>query len=282
MHEGIFGISSPTRDIEPMTDDRLFELINLEIDEQISDAELEELNRLVAGNQDAAGIREEMRSVARELDAIDSIDPPGDFQQDVLARIRERRPTPKGEVVRETPFTGNRGRVFRYAWALAAGLLLGLLLSPLFIDQSPPSVTSSDASGTMREPISSDDWEVLTSRTIHTPPAVGRVEARRARDRVAIDLELRSEVPTEVELRFDPADLGLAGFSRSGDFDRPLRLDQGAVIIPAGMRTNAILFLADLQPGASSIEIIIRPKDTQPITETIRIEGGHSSAKPTF
>lgn len=263
-----------------MTDERLFELVNLEIDGAISPQEEAELHRRVQGDPEAANLRAQIREISGKLDEIELEEPPAGFREEVVDRIRSNSGSITAVRPAPIPFAAEkRRRFFRYAWTLAAGLIVGLLLAPVLFNASAPAISPTDATGAMRAHLASQEWEVLDNRMIENGALEGSVEATRSGEIVAIELDLTLHQQAGIEIRYDASEFGLAGFSREDSFVDTLSLEPGLARIAADQRVEVTLFLVDLESPSPGIDIEIVSRNGEAVTEQIRLGDGDPTSE---
>src|ERR1700751_5117440 len=86
-----------------MTDPRLTELLNGEIDGELDRQQRAELSRRLLANTGARAAREDLRRVCEALDSVPQVEPPPALSENVLAALPQRvplHPSPAGATPR--------------------------------------------------------------------------------------------------------------------------------------------------------------------------------------
>ena len=68
-------------------DDKLIELINAEIDNEISEADRTQLETQLAGNPEARALHQEYQQLARTLDPLGDLVPPSQIRENILDAV---------------------------------------------------------------------------------------------------------------------------------------------------------------------------------------------------
>jgi hypothetical protein len=102
--------------------EHLLELINAEIDGELTGPLRAELNRLLLADPAVRALRDELVSICRALDALPQEEVPADLHARIMASVPV---VPERATARQSGFL--RGLPLRYAAALAGGLLLTAL-----------------------------------------------------------------------------------------------------------------------------------------------------------
>ena len=187
-----------------MDRERLWSLINQELDGQISPAEKEELGQELGRSDQARHLMEQLRELARELDALKEVDPPEAISPSVMSVV--------SRVDRSTLPPSSRGLVARlgispvWLYPLAAGLLVGLLIGNLWRSGSVPSLHLESLYGTIGSDLK---WQPLAREAMGHE----QVEVSRFGSQILLEIEVSSPEPLELEFHFDPEHLGLKGLS---------------------------------------------------------------------
>ncbi len=180
-----------------MIDDKYIELINLEIDGNISDEDRHELERYLESHTDALEHYNALRNTADMLDGTEEIEPPAALSRDIIESIFERHSEAKGRCLSTG---GVSWRTFRWrpGFAFAAGIIAGLFLfasAMLFIMKSP--IGEGNLYGTIA---GSKETAVQRTVVIDVPGVQGSVSTRRSGETIVAELEIWS--PNEILVQF--------------------------------------------------------------------------------
>ena len=178
----------------------IHELIHAELDGVADERDRSRLREILLSNPTAREEYERYRRLKGLLGAVEREEAPVEVVDRVMGSIREGRvPRPSGT------FQRPQGRVIlRYAYAMAAGVLLGMIGLYLLTGGGPigQPVSGRDAAATLAPGPSSGGLQISTAG-VH-----GTATLRPAENGAAIDVDLRASQPVEVILRFDPRDDG--------------------------------------------------------------------------
>src|ERR1700747_1634070 len=120
--------------------------MHAEMDGKISDEELVALREYLASNPEARRLHAELAKLTGILKQVEQVETPDDLHGNILAALPRRRPA-LGTVRRMSPWH-LKIPMIRYAYAMAAGLLLGILLTGLAL-KNISTAEKSDFYGTM-------------------------------------------------------------------------------------------------------------------------------------
>ena len=178
------------------------DLIQAELDGVATDAERIRLRDAIAGN---AEVRDEYRRLRGLCDVLAQVEPeapPARLAPAVMHAVRARRGTTHGGLVASVrAFWPGRHLALRYAYAVAAGVVLGVLGLHLAAGGSlfGPAVPERDASATIAPSHSAPRLD-LAPAGVH-----GFATVRPSATGTTIGVDLGSAEPVELVLRYDPA-----------------------------------------------------------------------------
>lgn len=186
-----------------MTDSRYLNLMQGEIDGENSPAESAALREYLSAHPEARVLHTDLLQLAGALDRIPAIDPPAGFKDGVLHSIRARR----AEAGRKPLASGIfqlRSNALKYVYAVAAGLVLGALLTP-FIYKAMRSGSSADISLLPGAMVSMDAFKdaAVVERLIQGEQVSGRVQLTRSAALLLVDLEIHSARKVDIALGYD-------------------------------------------------------------------------------
>lgn len=192
-----------------MTDPRLLELINAEIDGELDAQQRAELARSLLADPNARARREELRQLCAALDQLEEVEPPSQLRENILAALPQSKPQ------RSWPPPTR----WRYA-ALVAGILAGGLVV-LEVSKGPQSATT-DAAGTMAAP---GTPTTLDTVRLSDGPVSGRASLYRDRAGLGLELDLAASAPVDVLVTGDGQSLRVKALGGQGKpAQRPTRV----------------------------------------------------------
>jgi anti-sigma factor RsiW len=187
-----------------MVDPRLHELIQHDIDGQLSPAERAELARALLENQEARRLRDELGRLDASLRDLPAEPAPAGLKDIVLESIFG---TPRAE---ETagPASGRGAAVlFRYAAVFLGGLVVASMA--FYLSEPSGPADPRDLAGTMAKGTLYGDLAADASLEAGASEAATRLY--RSGRRVVLELKTAGEGPSEVEITYDPATLTVVG-----------------------------------------------------------------------
>jgi hypothetical protein len=176
-----------------MLDERIFELIQRDIDRANDDSERLELEERLERDPGARAYFDELLRVSELLGRAPQNEPPADFSAGVMTAVRTESAGRKAEVIRPL-FERRRQMALRFGGAMAAAAALAFILTPSLSRSLDPS----GLRGSMVKPVA----RVEQSWTIAAPQSTIRVTA--ARD--VVTLEFAGEAASagsDAEVAFD-------------------------------------------------------------------------------
>ncbi len=255
-----------------MTDDRVLELIHREIDGDNSAAESAQLQERLAADPEVRRCCEDFRRLSASLDGMPLSEPPPGLAADILAAIRGKRAggAPSGEWrSRRSPAWG----YVKYAYALAAGLLLGALLSPPLLDRIRGWSTSEvgDLLGTMARSGQPSEPKWHESIDFGAIKGRGTVRLLQSGKLTLAELELRGDTPGQVILEFDAARLELRGFEQPGGAPPLGELSPGRVTWACQGGKRCRFLFARTQAGSAALRIVVTRSGVELYTGSIAL-----------
>jgi anti-sigma factor RsiW len=185
-----------------MTDPRLTELIQGEIDGELDVQQRAELARRLLADPQARGERDELRRVCAELDAIPQVQPPSALRDNVLAALPQGQRTIRPRILtRDMWVSAHR---WRYAAMLAVVLAAGAIV---FQTVRGPGPAGTEAAGTMAT-------GVLDKAQLDGPVS-GTVALYRDAAGLGLRFDLAASGPIQVVIRSDGQTLRLDGTTES-------------------------------------------------------------------
>ena len=185
------------------------DLINADIDGEISAEEKTELQAFLADNAEGRALHNAMASLCDTLDIIDEEEPPAHLRHVIMNSI-PKRPAPQSspgflEVLFAAP-------ALRYALSFAAGVFLAISIvnSSQFSNQAFDNVTG--LVGTVAEPI---DATLASSVSVDEVDVAGIVSLRSAGSLLILDFDLVATDRIEVEADYSDPSIWFNGFARN-------------------------------------------------------------------
>jgi len=180
----------------------ILELIHADIDGRATDAQQATLREAITRNADVREEYRKLKGLTQILASIPREEPPTHLAPRILARFRSQRDTaPKGLLGRLYTFLPAPGVAVRYGYAVAAGVVLGVLGLHVATGGSlfGPAFPDREATATLLAP-------AKTSRLDLAPAGVqGVATLRPSPSGPTIGVDLMGGEPVELVLRYDPS-----------------------------------------------------------------------------
>ena len=243
------------------------DLMQREIDGHLSKDEQVRLQNVL---KHEAGAREEfenLREVAGILARVKDIDPPGDLKASVMAAVATGRKARKHRFGLFQP----RGHVvLRYGYAVAVGVVVGVLIAPLIKGLPWTGAGSTDVVGTVAPPGTGEQTTHLAQLPLEFDGGFGTARLVRTISGFSIHIGLDVQTETPVALLFDEERLDLVGFDRKRGHGEGFSVSQGEIgWVQAG--SGEIEFhLAPLLDEATEVRLQVGTGDSA-LDEVIRM-----------
>ena len=226
-----------------MKDERLWTLMNQQLDSSNSPQEEQALQLALEKHPRARRLMSDAREVWRALDTLDSKEVDRAFRSQILERLKGAGEQPATDGDRPHLRLPVKRRWGVWLMPLAAGVVLGLALG-LLTQSDSSSVETDQLFATMG---SAGNWTVSSQQTI---PG-GSVHISRSGDSFLVDVLMEGPDPLEIEFGFDDGFLGVSGLTSS----QPciLNAEQGKIrlIPPSGTMKHRLLWVQKVAESAS-------------------------------
>lgn len=184
------------------------DLINADIDGEISHADKETLDAFLAENSEGHTLHSELATLRDSIESVEAVSPPPHLRHVIMNSVK---PTPKKtrspgflQVLLATP-------ALKYTATFAAGVILTLsaVSSDQFSNRAFDDVTG--LVGTIADPVSGG---ILNSVVVDNANIVGRVSLRDAGSMLILDFDLVANGPVEIEADYGDRSIWFNGFGQ--------------------------------------------------------------------
>ena len=199
------------------------DLINADIDGEISDAEKVELQAFLDENPEGRSFYEECASLCMTLDATEQEEPPPYMRHIIMNSVPPARSAEESpgflQVLLATP-------ALKYAATFAAGVFLTLSIvnSSQISNKAFDDVTG--LVGTVAEPV---DATLASSVSISDSAVAGTVSLRTAGSLLILDFDLASMGPIEVQANYTDNTIWFNGFAQLESDDTTVSAETGQI-----------------------------------------------------
>jgi len=222
--------------IEP----KYVELINADLDGEISDAERIDLAEYLETSQEARSLREELAELCGSLDEMGQMDPPPHLKYAILDSLQKSRPTQ----TKSSSFGWRQlfaAPALHHAVTFAGGAFLtfALISSNQLSDQAFDDVTG--LVGTISETAPAASGQSLIRLT--SSELAGVVSVHRAGNLNVVDFDLAADGAVEIVAEFSDHDLWFKGFAQLENDNTRILADEGKVKMHTQGRNRYALYL---------------------------------------
>ena len=202
---------------------KLTDLINADIDGEISDAQKIELQAFLGENAEGRALHDELASLCTTLDGVDQEEPPTFMRHIIMNSVPPARGTEDSpgflQVLLATP-------ALKYAATFAAGVFLALSIvnSGQLSNQAFDDVTG--LVGTVADPVRAN---LEGSIALNEPDIAGTVSLRSAGSLLILDFDLVSTDHIEIEATYTDRTIWFNGFAQLESDDTTVSAETGRV-----------------------------------------------------
>ena len=204
-------------------DQKYIDLINAELDGEISDGDKAELQSFLSENDEGRALHEELSSLCSTLDAVEAAEPPPHLRHVIMnavnpAPVAKRRPSFL-QTLFATPALG-------YAATFAAGALLTLSL----VNSGQISIRAFDdvtgLVGSVADPVSAD---TLSTISVDESAIAGTVSLRSSGSMLILDFDLVASGAIEIDANYTDRTIWFNGFAQLESSGTTISAESGHV-----------------------------------------------------
>ena len=235
---------------------KYIDLINAEIDAEISAADQALLDAYIAQNADARALRDELRALSGELATMEAVTPPADLRQPVMRQVR----TEAQRAITAGGISDMLAGLFaqplvRYGMSFAGGVILTVTLigSDQASRQAFDDVTS--LVGTMSDTETGGALSSEDSMTLTLNELAGSVSLRSAGPLMVLDFDLASENPVEIVATFNDRDIWFNGFAQLESQGTSVAAGTGSVTVRMEGQRRYAVYLHNASQDAATVSL---------------------------
>lgn len=255
-----------------MIDERTLDLINADVDGELTPEQSRELDAILEASADARAMRSELLRLTNLLDNQPAVNPPADLAQNILQQIK--MPEPAGSFSLSGLFSSFQPATAGLAFA--AGLLATVSFYELAPDNSP-GLDTAGMVGTMVANPENRGTDLADSLSFSEPGVTGSVSLQTGKDVFALEFNLESTETVEIEVAFAEAGLGFGGIARAvidhKAADESYKVSGGTLrVVNQGRQSFTVFLLNAASDGSSSkeINIVVSSGEARLITGVLR------------
>lgn len=240
-----------------MTDERIIELINKEIDGLNTASEHQELMRSVSSNEHTARLYHDLLRTAKALQAIEQVSPPAYLKNHILNAVTAA-PVPSQQRVGSLASWRELFRsrpMARYAVVFASGLCVGILflvLADPWKQRAEPDASTVSGSMTLFSDL--HGLPILESDYFQSDGIKGALRTYKSGGNVFVEIEVQSSDNVNIELNSDPAELRFDGIRRIVGSEGDVNVTQGKIILSGARSERAVVAFSGVGLLKGSLE----------------------------
>jgi hypothetical protein len=245
-------------------DEKHEDLIQREIDGDISESERTALGNYVALNAEARSLQAGLTKLAEVLNRVEAVEPPSDLAKSVLAALPPRSHAPASSSVLRSRSYLARFPILKYGYALAAGLILGFALNHFLFNQTP-TLSDSDVRGSMVPRIPISRFGSADHLPLNHDGVSGALNLRVSDSVAALEFDLNSQESVQFKVGFDGALIAFKGFDQQINNVDSFEAGSGHIIVQCRGKHHFTVLFGDLKTldANLSIEVFISGKLVQ-------------------
>lgn len=226
------------------------DLINADIDGEISASEKRELEAVLATSSEAKALHADLSVLCQAMDSAEAVVPPTYLRHSILEmtgsmRSRSRLATPARRFL-SSP-------ALRFTGAFAAGVVLAL---GIFSISKMPATKFDDLTGLVgtisdRGAGSADKSLIYIGRS----DISGSVAIHRSGQLLIVDLDLVSQVPVDVVTEFPGKDVWFNGFAQLESSGTSVAAEPGRVTVRAEGKRRYAIYLHDADGKDTTVDL---------------------------
>jgi len=245
------------KDVQARPDARAMELINAEIDGELTREEQAELDAMLESSADLRAMQAELRNLASMLDSLPEQTPPADLANRILDQIQ----LPKSEPAFSLAGLFGLFKPAPTAVAFAAGLLVTVGVYEVASERDVAMDTSRMV-GTMVSGSPSQANNEKDSLAISVPGLSGTVSISESGAMRILNFDLDSVEETEIVIALAEAQLGFGGIARAAssgtDAEQSYRISEGTLrMVNQGRQAFSVFLLEAANQDGESRKISI-------------------------
>ncbi len=245
-----------------MIEPRIIQLINKEIDGVNTPRASARLRTYLETHVEAREFFEEHVRLAEALQKIEPVPPPANLKKNILNAVRAQSKSPHTEarLLQWLASAIRAPRVPRYAFAFVAGLMVGILLYSVALDDllQRVFVDTSELTGTVLPPQSGRTPQLAAKLDVAAEGVSGTIVVRASAAEVRVAVDLATDRRVTVALDYDEQKLVFAGFETQNVAGMAIMSNPGHVTFTQQARGNDELRFSRLSSEAAALRFTIR------------------------
>lgn len=233
-------------------DQKYIDLINADIDGEISQSESAELRAFLDQNAEGRAVYEEISLICSTLEAVQTEVPPPHLRQAIMNSVRPARPATRSagflQRLFATPALG-------YAATFAAGVMLTMSL----MNSGQISIRAFDdvtgLVGTVSDPIEADTVSALA---VDEPAVAGTVVLRSTGNILILDFDLVATQPIEIEAYYTDKTIWFHGFAQLESSGTTVSAETGRIRLGMNGKRRYAVYLHNAGDRGTTVNLRFR------------------------
>ncbi|MDX1507421.1 MAG: hypothetical protein R3358_04010, partial [Woeseiaceae bacterium] len=219
-------------------DDNIIELINADIDGEITSDDKAELARVLERNAEARVMHEQLSALCESLDSEAQLDPPTHLRHVIMNQVPEKTVEPESESWLHALFVTP---AVRYAATFAAGVIMTILI----LDSGQIEQTRFDDMTRLVGTVSdtSEYGPAVATMTVNKAQVAGQVALRRADPIMILDFNLATSGPVDIVASYTDRTVWFNGFAQLEATGTSISADDGEIRIQVNGKRRYAVFL---------------------------------------
>lgn len=238
-------------------DEKYIDMINADIDGELSDANKVELDAFLADNAEARELHAELSAVCDSLDNVEAETPPPHLRHVIMSTTK---PKPESQDKSSANFfeTLFATPALKYAATFAAGVVLTLTI----IDSSELSNTAFDDMtgmvGTVAEPLHGD---LAGAISVNKAEVAGRVSLSATDSLLILDFDLMANEPIQIEAEYTDQTIWFNGFAQLESSGTAVSAETGRVTLGMNGKRRYAVYLHNSRGRGTTVNLRFKSGD---------------------
>jgi hypothetical protein len=230
-------------------DQKYIDLINADVDREISVDDMAELQAFLAEDAEGRALHEELSSLSSALDAVQAVEPPPHLRHLIMESVKRAPIAPKRpgflQSLFATPAVG-------YAATFAAGVLLTLSL----VNSGQISIRAFDdvtgLVGSVANPVGAD---TVSAISVDETAIAGTVSLRSSGSMLILDFDLVALEPIEIEADYTDKTIWFNGFAQLESSGTTMSAENGRVRLGMEGKRRYAVYLQNVGGRNTTVQL---------------------------
>lgn len=234
---------------------KIVELINAEIDGEISASDRSLLHDHLRSHPEASRLHDELTELCKSLDSLEALSPPPHLKQVILASLETPAPTatPTTSLPRRWWFPAIPMWQLTGAFALGCVITVGLMSTNQIVARGHEDIT--DLIGSIG--VTADESTRTGSNMLNLAQdeVTGTVTTNRSGSIMVIDFDLSSREEVEIVVEFADQNVWFNGFAQLESDSTNVSAKSGRVSLQMDGKQKYAIYLHNSNPGSAAVNL---------------------------